>query len=161
MICDRPKAQRVQAKLGARAHREDVANDSTDAGGRALERLDRARMVMALHLKRDRPAVADVDHAGILFARFDKNVWPGRRKFFKFFFRILAPHDGENAEFGKVRFATEDFFNALEFLQCKAVLRYNLRCDNRINSRRSAAHYYATLTNLRTGSITQIRIWIK
>ena len=110
-----------------------------------MERFDRARMVMALHLKRDRPAVADVDHAGILFARLDKNVWPGRWKFFKFFFRILvramlAPHDRENAKFGEVGLASEDLLNAFEFLRCKAVSRYNFRRDNWIDSRRFAGH---------------------
>ena len=59
-----------------RAHRENIADDPADAGGRALERFDRARMIVALDLERDRPAVADIDDAGIFFARFDQNVRP-------------------------------------------------------------------------------------
>ena len=73
-ICDRPEAERVQTKFRARAHGENVANDSAYAGGRALERLDRARVIVALHLERDRPAVADIDHAGVFLAGFDQNV---------------------------------------------------------------------------------------
>jgi hypothetical protein len=38
------------AELRTRAHREDVADDSPDACGRALERLDRARVIVALIL---------------------------------------------------------------------------------------------------------------
>jgi hypothetical protein len=43
---DRAEAQRVQQKFRPRAHRENVANDSADAGRRALERLDRARVIV-------------------------------------------------------------------------------------------------------------------
>ena len=78
----RSEAQRIQQKFRPRAHRKDVANDSADAGGRALERLDRARMIVTLDLERDGPAIADIDHAGVFFAGLDENVRPGRRKFF-------------------------------------------------------------------------------
>ena len=61
-----PKPQRVDQRDRPRAHREDVAQDPADAGGRALVRLDRRRVVVALDLERDREAVADVDHAGVL-----------------------------------------------------------------------------------------------
>ncbi len=47
-------------------HRHDVADDPADAGGRALVRLDVRRVVVRLDLERDGPAVADVDHAGVL-----------------------------------------------------------------------------------------------
>src|SRR6185503_1639290 len=45
---------------------EDVAHDAADAGGRALERFDRARVVVGLDLEGDRVAVADVDGTGVL-----------------------------------------------------------------------------------------------
>ena len=66
---DRPKRSEFSEKTGPRAHGEDVADDAADAGRRALERLDRARMIVALHLERDGPAVADVDHARVFLAR--------------------------------------------------------------------------------------------
>ena len=47
------EAQRVQHGDRARADREHVAQDSPDAGRRALERLDRAGMVVGLDLERD------------------------------------------------------------------------------------------------------------
>src|SRR2546429_497002 len=60
------EAQRVENGDGPRPHREDVAQDAADPRGRALERLDERRMVVALHLEDDRPAVADVDGARVL-----------------------------------------------------------------------------------------------
>jgi len=84
-ICNRAETQRVQTKFGTRAHRENVANDSANAGGRALKRLDRARVIMTLDLERNRPAVTNVDDAGIFFASLDENVRTGRREFFQFF----------------------------------------------------------------------------
>ena len=60
------EAQRVEVRDRARAHGEDVAQDSADAGRRALVGLDVGRVVVALHLEDGRVAVADVDDAGIL-----------------------------------------------------------------------------------------------
>ena len=60
------EAQRVHAHARPRAHREDVADDAADAGGGALEGLDRRRVVVALDLHGHGPAVADVDDAGVL-----------------------------------------------------------------------------------------------
>ena len=71
----RAKAQRVEAGDRPRAHREDIAQDAADAGGRALIGLDVARMVVALHLEHHRLAVADVDDAGVLARPLDH---PGR-----------------------------------------------------------------------------------
>src|SRR5882757_10493789 len=75
----RPEAQRVEAGNRARAHREYVAQDTADAGGRALIRLDVARMVMALHLEHDRLAVADVDDPGVLAGALDHPWRLGRQ----------------------------------------------------------------------------------
>ena len=62
-VVERTEAQRVHQRDRAGAHREDVADDAADAGGRALVRLDRGRVVVALDPDRDRDAVADVDDA--------------------------------------------------------------------------------------------------
>ena len=89
-IRDRPKAERIQTKLWACAHRKDIPNDSAHAGRGALERLDGARMIVALHLERDCPAIANIDNARVLFAGFDQDVWPGGGKFFQLFSRIFV-----------------------------------------------------------------------
>ena len=65
-LVERAEAQRVEQRDRPRAHREDVAQDAADAGGRALEGLDRRGVVVALDLERHGQAVADVDHAGVL-----------------------------------------------------------------------------------------------
>ena len=60
------EAQRVEHRDRPGAEREDVAQDAADAGRRALERLDRARVVVRLDLERHGLAVADVDRARVL-----------------------------------------------------------------------------------------------
>ncbi len=60
------EAQRVEDRDRPRPDREDVAEDAADPGRRALEGLDRARVVVGLDLEGDRVAVADVDGAGVL-----------------------------------------------------------------------------------------------
>src|SRR5262249_34611999 len=49
-------------------HGENVAQNPAHAGGRALKGLDERGVIVALNLEYDRPAVANVDGAGI-FAR--------------------------------------------------------------------------------------------
>ena len=58
--------ERVQNAGRARAHREDVAQDSADACGRALERLDRGGVVVALDLEDAEESSAYVDRASVL-----------------------------------------------------------------------------------------------
>ena len=65
-VVDRAEAERVHDGDGARAHRDDVAHDAADSGRRSLERLHVARVVVALDLERDGPALADIHHAGVL-----------------------------------------------------------------------------------------------
>src|SRR4029077_10050354 len=80
-----PEAQRIQAKLRARAHGENVANNSADTCGCPLKRLDRAGVIVALDFERDCPAVTNVDYARIFFAGFDQNIRAGRGKLLQFF----------------------------------------------------------------------------
>ena len=42
---------------------------------------------------------------------------------------MLAPHDGENAEFGEVRLASEDGFDAFVFVGRDAVFGDDFGCD--------------------------------
>ena len=60
------EAQPVEQRDRPRAHRDDVSEDPADPGRRALEGLDRARVVVRLDLEGDRLAVAEVEHAGVL-----------------------------------------------------------------------------------------------
>src|SRR5437879_13708775 len=57
---------RIQDRYRTSAHSEYIAENSAHAGRRALKRLDERRMVVALHLEDDRPAVADVHGARVL-----------------------------------------------------------------------------------------------
>ena len=59
------EAQGVEEGDGPRPHGEDVAEDPSDPGGRALERLDERRVVVALDLEHHGPAIPDVDGARV------------------------------------------------------------------------------------------------
>src|SRR5690606_5571526 len=52
-VVELAEAQRVEARNGPRARREDIAHDAADAGRGALARLDLRGMVMRLHLEDD------------------------------------------------------------------------------------------------------------
>ena len=121
----RAEAQRVEAGDRPRAHRENVAQDAADAGGRALIGLDVARMVVALHLEHDRLAVADVDDAGVLARPLDHPRRLGRqppqmqpRGFVR---AVLVPHRRENPELGETRHPADQLENALIFVGLQAV----------------------------------------
>jgi hypothetical protein len=60
------EAKTVEDRDRPGTHRDDVAEDPADAGRRALEGLDRRRVVVRLDLERDCIAAAEVDHAGVL-----------------------------------------------------------------------------------------------
>ena len=65
-LFDLTEAQRVEDRNRARANREDVAENSADAGRRPLERLDRAWVVVRLDLEGADQTVANVHGAGVL-----------------------------------------------------------------------------------------------
>jgi hypothetical protein len=112
------EAERVEDRDRARPHGEDVAQDAADAGGRALERLDRRRVVVALDLQRHGEAVADVDHAGVL-ARPLQHALPGRRERRQqgagvLVRAVLAPEQREHGQLEVVRLPLEQLADALE-----------------------------------------------
>src|SRR4051794_11302184 len=78
-LVQRAEAERIEDGDGARAHREDVPHDTADARCRALIWLDRARVIMRLHLQGQGEAVADIDDARVL-ARPLQDARPGRRE---------------------------------------------------------------------------------
>ena len=61
-----PESEGVHHGDRTSAHREDVADDATDAGRGSLVGLDVRRVVVGLDLEGHRVALADVDHAGVL-----------------------------------------------------------------------------------------------
>ena len=105
------EAQRVEHRDRPRADREHVAQDPADAGGGALERLDRARVVVRLDLEGDREPVADVDRAGVL-ARADQHVRPLGREAAQQLLgvlvgAVLGPHQREHRQLDVARLAPE------------------------------------------------------
>ena len=71
-VIERPEAERIHHGQRARAHRENVAKDAAYACRRALEGLDKARVIVGLDLERGGVSVADVDDPGVL-TRPDEN----------------------------------------------------------------------------------------
>ena len=106
------EAQRVHDRDRARAHRHDVADDAADAGGRALVGLDVGRVVVRLDLEGHRPAVADVDDAGVL-ADADEELLAhlvggvlaelAEVHLARLVRAVLGPHDGVHGELGAGR----------------------------------------------------------
>jgi hypothetical protein len=110
------EAQRIQQRDGPGAHGEHVPQDAAHARRRALLGLDVRRMVVALHLEHDDPAVADVDHAGVL-ARAEDDVRPRRRQPAQMHAAglvraVLAPQHAEYAQLGPGRRASERALDA-------------------------------------------------
>ncbi len=124
---DRAEAQRIDRADRPRAHGENVADDAAHAGGRALERLDGAGMVVRFDLERDGQPVADVDDPGVFLARADEDAGRLGGKVLEqragvLVGAMLAPHDGENSQFGVTRFAAEDAFDLAVLLRREIVL---------------------------------------
>ncbi len=133
------ETQRVEVRDRARAHREDVAQDAADAGRRALIGFDVRRVVVALHLEDGgellavRP-FADVDDAGIFAGAADHPRRLGGQ-FLQmdaraFVAAMLGPHDREDAEFDKVRFAPQRGEDALIFFRRQAMVGDDLGGDD-------------------------------
>jgi hypothetical protein len=53
---------------------------------------------------------------------------------------MFAPHDRENPQLGKVRFATEDFFDPLELFPSETVPLHEFGRNNWAGGRRFASH---------------------
>ena len=112
------EAEAVEERHGARAHRDDVAQDPADTGGGALERLDRGGVVVALHLERDGEPVAEVEHAGVLARPLEHA--PSRRGQSLQEERgvlvpaVLGPEEREDRELEVVRVAPEQRADSLE-----------------------------------------------
>ena len=122
---ERSEAQRVQQRDRPRAHREDVADDAADAGGRALVGLDERRVVVRFDLEDGAQAVADVDGAGVLAGALH-DARPGGRQRLQMHARalvaaVLRPHHREQPELQQVRLAAEQLLDALVLVRLDAV----------------------------------------
>ena len=96
------EAQRVEHGDRPRAEREDVAQDAADAGGGALEGLDRARVVVRLDLEGHGQSAADVHGAGVLSRPHDDVAALGRQRLEQqlgvLVGAVLAPQQREHGE---------------------------------------------------------------
>ena len=111
------EAERVHDGDRAGTHRHDVADDAADAGRGALVGLDVGRVVVRLDLEGHRPAVADVDDAGVLtdadeelLAHLVGGVLAPQLEvdLARLVGAVLAPHDGVHRELGDGRAAPDD-----------------------------------------------------
>ena len=118
---ERTEAQRVHHRDRARAHRQDVADDAADAGRGALVRLDVGRVVVRLDLEGDGPALADVDHAGVLAHADEQTASGSSGGFFAELAQVdlrglvgavLAPHHRVDGQLGAGGAAAEDLADA-------------------------------------------------
>jgi len=128
---DRAEAQRIKHRNRARAHGENIAENSADAGGRALKRFHEAGMIVRFDLEDGDQAVANIDYAGV-FARALHHVLAVRRQTAQMDSRglvgaVLAPADAENSELGEIRIAAQDLLYACVFVRRKTMLGGELR----------------------------------
>src|SRR5579864_1400435 len=98
---DGAKAQRIHYRQRTRAHGEDVAQDSADAGGRSLEGLNERGVIVRFDFKGAGPPIPDVDNAGVL-TRSLYHPRAARWQTLEMNARglvraMLAPHHAENA----------------------------------------------------------------
>src|SRR5262249_48699610 len=127
---ERPEAERVQERDRTRAHREDIADDSSDAGRGALVRLDERRVVVRFDLEDGRKSFANVHGAGV-FSRSLQDLRAFGRQRPQVDARALVaavfrPHDRENPELGQIRLAAEERDDALVLVWRDAVTLENL-----------------------------------
>ena len=112
----RAETQPVEQGHRTGPHRDDVAQDPADPGRRALEGLDRTRVVVRLDLERDRLALAEVDDAGVL-ARPLEHAPAGARQPLQerrgmLVAAMLRPEEGEDRELEVVRVTLEQLTDA-------------------------------------------------
>ncbi len=114
------EGERVHRGDGAGAHREDVAQDAADAGGRALVGFDVGGVVVAFHLEHQRLTVADVDDACVFAGAADDLRAGGVERAEPFLGRLVGtvfvPHRREDAEFGEGGLSPDDLEDAGVFV---------------------------------------------
>ena len=114
------EAQAVEERDGSGAHRDDVAENPADAGGGALEGLDRGRVIVALDLERDGEAVAEVEHARVLTRALEHARalarQPPQEQRRVLVAAMLRPEQGKDRELEVVRLPSEQGDDTVELL---------------------------------------------
>src|SRR5262249_7114112 len=117
--CDFAEAERVEHGDRASTHGENVAQDAADTGRRALEGFDGGGVVVGLDLESGDEAVTDIDYPGVfagpLYDEFAACGQSLEMDFARFVGAVLAPHHGEDAEFGDIGIAAKDLLDARVF----------------------------------------------
>ena len=125
------KANGIHHGDGPRAHGKDVAQNAADAGGRALERFNKRRMVVRLDLESNRPAVTDIDDPGVLTGTLQHQRALGRQllqmNLRALVGAMLAPHDAKDAELRVVGLAAQNFGDFGVFFEVDAMREENFR----------------------------------
>src|SRR5436309_7138252 len=65
---DWTETERIERAHWPRSHGEDIPDDPAHARRRALERFDRAGMIVRFDLERNRQPIPDIDNSCIFFA---------------------------------------------------------------------------------------------
>jgi hypothetical protein len=120
------EAQGIEHGDGPRAHGENVAQNSSHAGSRALEGLHVAGVIVRFHFEDGGQAVADVDDTGIFTGPL-QDLRRARGEALEmnaagFVGTMLAPHDAENTELGEIGFPAQNLLDAGVLLGSDAVL---------------------------------------
>ena len=132
-IVQRSEPQRIHHRNRPRAHGENVAQNSAHARSRALKRLNETRMIVGFNLERNRPAVADIDNAGVLPRALQHQLAASRqllqmqpRAFVR---TVLAPHHAENAQLCITRLASKQRYNLFIFRASQLVRSDDFGCN--------------------------------
>ena len=173
VVVGRAEAQAVEQRHRPRPHRGDVAQDPADAGGGALERLDGRGVVVALDLERDREAVAEIEHAGVLAGALEHARAVARQapeeKGGVLVAAVLRPQEGEHGELEVVGLPPEQRDDASELPVREAELtmerlfrdraqEVSLAGDRRRSARRSGGRgSVARCTGARSSSCSPSR----
>ena len=132
------KTQRVHGSDRPRTHGEDIPQDATDPGRRALIGLDIGRVVVALHLEYDGQSVANVHHTCVFTRTLNDPGTRGRegaQPFLRGFVgTVLVPHRREDAEFGERRFAPDQIEDTLILVRLQPVCRNQIICDGDVGN---------------------------
>ena len=142
-----PESQLVHDRQRPGPHAQDVAHDAADAGGRALVGLDVARVVVGLDLEGHRPAVADVDDAGVLPDPHQQRVGLGlllaellQVHLAGLVRAVLAPHHAVHRQLRRGGAALQDVANALVLVGLQAEFGVRLRVVRGLRGVRHRIH---------------------
>ena len=116
------KPQRIHKCHRPGSHGENIPQDPPHPGGRTLERLHGAGMVMGFDFKSQREAVSGIHHAGVFLAGFHQNCGSGRGKLSQlpagvFVGAVLAPHHRKHAELGLIGLPAQSLLDPIKLLR--------------------------------------------